>query len=307
MAKECKTSIGGQALIEGIMMKGPFKTAMACRLPSGAIDLEEWETKKSKVRKIPIVRGVVNFVNMLIEGYKCLMKSAEKQGLDEEEPSTFEKFIEEKLGDKAGKIFEMVTVFLGLILALLLFTMLPAFIVGLFREKIGSNFLLSAIEGVIKIGILVLYLWAVSKMDDIKRTFEYHGAEHKTIFCFEHGFELTPENVKKERRFHPRCGTSFLLIVLILSIFINSLITWESIGMRVVLKIALLPIVVGVGYELIKIAGKYDNPFTKVLSAPGLWLQRLTTKEPDISQIEVAIAAFKAVEPDDINDALYGK
>lgn len=307
MAKEYKTSIGGQALIEGIMMKGPFKTAMACRLPNGTIDMEEWETKKSKVRKIPIVRGVVNFVMMLIEGYKCLMKSAEKQGLEEEEQSKLEKLIEKKLGSKAEKAFEMVTVFLGLILAILLFTMLPAFVVGLFRDKISSDVLLTVVEGIIKIGILVLYLWAVSKMDDIKRTFQYHGAEHKTIFCFEHGKELTPENVKKELRFHPRCGTSFLLIILILSIFINSFISWESLGFRIGMKLLLLPLIVGIGYELIKIAGKYDNAFTRAMSAPGLWLQHLTTKEPDLSQIEVAIAAFKAVCPEDKNDAVYGK
>ena len=306
MSKNFKTSIGGQALIEGIMMKGPFKTAMACRLPNGTIDVEEWETKRQKI-KIPIVRGVVNFVFMLTEGYKCLMKSADKQGLEEEEPSKLEEFITKRLGDKAGKTFQMIAMFLGLILALLLFTMLPSFVAGLFKPVIHSAILLTLFEGAIKIGILVAYLWIVSKMDDINRTFQYHGAEHKTIFCYEHGNELTPENVKKELRFHPRCGTSFLLIVLLLSILINSFITWESLGVRIALKLLLLPLIVGIGYELIKIAGKYDNVFTRIMSAPGLWLQRLTTKEPSLSQIEVAILAFKAVCPEDKNDAVYGK
>ncbi|MEG1994494.1 MAG: DUF1385 domain-containing protein, partial [Oscillospiraceae bacterium] len=299
MPKQCKTSIGGQALIEGVMMKGPFKTAMAVRLPSGEIDTEEWETAKPNAfyKKIPFVRGIFNFIDMLALGYKCLMKSAEKQGI-EEEPTKFEKYLEEKLGDNITKLFEAIVVVFGFGLAILLFTMFPAIIVGLFKSNVSSPIVLTAIEGVLKIVILVTYLWAVSKMEDIKRTFEYHGAEHKTIFCFEHGKELTVENVKEQLRFHPRCGTSFLLIVLVISIILFSFITWESIWIRIGLKILLLPLVVGIGYELIKIAGRYDNVFTRLISKPGLWLQHLTTREPDDKQIEVAIEAFKRVIPE---------
>ncbi|MEG1448922.1 MAG: DUF1385 domain-containing protein [Oscillospiraceae bacterium] len=306
MPKQCKTSIGGQALIEGVMMKGPFKTAMAVRLPSGEIDTEEWETAKPNAfyKKIPFVRGIFNFIDMLALGYKCLMKSAEKQGI-EEEPTKFEKYLEEKLGDNITKLFEAIVVVFGFGLAILLFTMFPAIIVGLFKSNVSSPIVLTAIEGVLKIVILVTYLWAVSKMEDIKRTFEYHGAEHKTIFCFEHGKELTVENVKEQLRFHPRCGTSFLLIVLVISIILFSFITWESIWIRIGLKILLLPLVVGIGYELIKIAGRYDNVFTRLISKPGLWLQHLTTREPDDKQIEVAIEAFKRVIPEDISNAKW--
>lgn len=306
MAKQCKTSIGGQALIEGIMMKGPFKTAMSVRLPSGAIDTEEWETERPNAfyKKVPFVRGIFNFIDMLSLGYKCLMKSAEKQGI-EEEPSKFEEFLERKFGDSVTKIFEAIVVVFGFGLAILLFTMFPAMIVGYFKNNITSPIALTAIEGVLKIAILVLYLWVVSKMNDIKRTFQYHGAEHKTIFCFEHGKELTVENVRSELRFHPRCGTSFLLIVLIISIILFSFITWENIWVRIGLKILLLPLVVGIGYEFIKLAGRYDNVVTRLISTPGLWLQRLTTKEPDDDQIEVAIAAFKPVVPEDIDNAKW--
>lgn len=306
MAKQCKTSIGGQALIEGVMMKGPFKTAMAVRLPSGSIDVEEWQSNKPNAfyKKVPFLRGIFNFIDMLKLGYKCLMKSAEKQGI-EEEPSKFEQFLEKKFGDSVAKIFEGFVAFLGFGLAILLFTMLPAVIVGFFKKSIASPVVLTAIEGVLKIAILVIYLWAVSQMEDIKRTFQYHGAEHKTIFCFEHGNELTVENVKKEKRFHPRCGTSFLLLVLIISIIVFSFITWENIWIRIGLKILLLPIVVGIGYEFIKLAGRYDNFFTRIISMPGLWLQRLTTKEPDGDQIEVAISSFKPVVPEDIENAKW--
>lgn len=306
MAKQCKTSIGGQALIEGVMMRGPFKTAMAVRLPSGSIDVDEWTTEKPNAfyKKAPFLRGIFNFIDMLKLGYKCLMKSAEKQGI-EEEPSKFELFLEKKFGDNVAKIFEGFVAFLGFGLAILLFTMLPAFIVGYFKKSIVSPVALTAIEGVLKISILVIYLWAVSKMKDIKRTFQYHGAEHKTIFCFEHGNELTVENVKKEKRFHPRCGTSFLLIILIISIILFSFITWENIWVRIGLKILLLPLVVGIGYEFIKLAGKYDNFLTRMVSTPGLWLQRLTTKEPDNEQIEVAISSFKPVVPEDVDKAKW--
>lgn len=302
--KNFKTSIGGQAVIEGVMMKGVSQSAMAVRTPGGEIDVEIWDNPKPKwYKKVPIVRGVINFVVMLIEGYKTLMKSAEKAGFDEaESESKFDQWLTRVFGEKLMGVISVVALILGVALALLLFMVIPAFLTRFLRPVIGSQIALSAIEGVIKIAIFVAYLALVSRMEDIRRVFEYHGAEHKTIFCYEHGQEMTVENVLKEKRFHPRCGTSFLLIVLVLSILVFSVVTWDSLVLRVVLKFAFLPLVVGVAYEIIKFAGRHDNPFTRAISAPGLWLQRLTTAEPDASQVEVALASFLPVMPKDENE-----
>ena len=298
--KKFKTSIGGQALIEGVMMRGPKKAAMAVRKPDGELWVDVWDVPKKTVwSKIPIVRGVVNMVVSLMDGYKCLMKSAEisTEGLEEEKPSKFEEWLEKKLGDKMTKVVSVLSAILGIAFAVLLFTFLPAFLVG-FLKGILPRWGLSLIEGFLKIALFVGYLAVVSLLPDMKRMFQYHGAEHKTIFCYEAGLELTVENVRKQKRFHPRCGTSFLIIALILSILVFSVVTWSSPLIRTLLKLALTPIVVGVAYELIKLAGRYDNVFTRILSFPGLKLQHLTTREPDDSMIEAAIASVKPVIPE---------
>lgn len=301
-----KSKIGGQALIEGVMMRGLDKVAMAVRVPSGEIDLEEWELKKAPaISKIPFLRGMYNIVDSLMTGYKCLSKSAEKSGIDEDEdyePSKFEKWLEKKLGDKLMGVVTIVGTALGAILAIGLFMFVPTLLVKLLDSVFPLYGFKAIIEGVIKIVVFIAYLALVSKMKMIKRVFEYHGAEHKTIFCYENELPLTVENVKKQIRFHPRCGTSFLFIVLILGILIFSVVTWNSILIRTLLKVALLPVVVGISYELIKIAGRYDNVFTRIISFPGIKLQHLTTKEPDDSQIEVAIAAMSAVIPENRED-----
>ncbi len=299
--KDFKTSIGGQALIEGVMMKGVKQSCMAVRTPSGEIDVETWDNPGPKwYKKIPIIRGVINFVVMLIDGYRTLMKSAEKAGFDDvESESKFDQWLTRVFGEKLMGVISVVALILGVALALLLFIIVPAFLTKLLQPYISSRIALSAIEGLVKIAIFVIYLALVSRMEDIHRVFEYHGAEHKTIFCYEHGNDLTVENVLKEKRFHPRCGTSFLLIVLILSILVSSVVTWDSLVLRVVLKIACLPLVVGIAYEIIKFAGRHDNILTRIISAPGLWLQRLTTAEPDASQVEVALASFLPVLPKD--------
>lgn len=315
-----KSRIGGQALIEGVMMKGIDTEAMAVRLPNGEIDLETWKLPKAKwYNKTPFVRGPVNFVTTLIDGYKCISKSADKsmQGI-EEEPSKFEKWFSEKFGKKSdkgekkdksgGNLMTVVTVissFMGILLALALFIYLPAMAtkgLSLLFPKLDELYVVkNIVEGLIKIAIFISYIWLTSLLKDIRRTYEYHGAEHKTIFCYENGLEMTVENVKKQKRFHPRCGTSFMFIVLIISIIVTSVfrVPWDIMWLRVLLKLCILPVIVAIAYEIIKLAGRYDNIFTRVVSAPGLWIQRLTTKEPDDSQIEVALAAFIPCIPED--------
>ena len=306
-----KSKIGGQAVIEGVMMRGIDKAAMACRLPSGEIDLEEWAIKGGKnapfYRKIPFVRGVFVFITSMIDGYKCLSRSADKQMSaeqdDDEEPSKFEKWVDEKLGDKLMPIITTVSIILGLALAIALFMLLPSGISKLIDKFIVSlsPIAKNIIEGIIKIAIFIGYTSLTALMKDIRRTYEYHGAEHKTITCYEHGDELTVENVKKHCRFHPRCGTSFIFLVLFISIFVSTVfrVSWGNIFVRVLVKIALLPFVMGISYELIRLAGKYDNIVTRVISAPGLWIQRITTREPDGEEIECAIKALTACIPDD--------
>lgn len=300
-----KSKIGGQALIEGVMMRGIDKIAMSTRLPDGSVDTEVWEAgslNRAWYHRCPIVRGVVNFISSMVTGYRCMMKSAEKAGMADEmegEPTKFDLWLEKHIGDKMMKIIGVLAAVFGVALALVLFMFLPALVVkGLSALLPALGTAKSLIEGIIKIVIFILYLALVSRMKEIKRVFEYHGAEHKSIACYEAGEELTPENVKKYTRFHPRCGTSFILIVLVIGIIVFSVVTWDSLWVRVLLKLALLPVVMGLAYEIIKLAGRYDNIVTRCISAPGLWLQRLTTREPDESQIEVAIASLQAVLPD---------
>ncbi len=293
-----KSRIGGQALIEGIMMSGVKKGAMACRLPNGEIDVEIWDKKPVTAwyRKTPLVRGIFNFIGSMKDGYKCLMKSAEKQ-MDDEEAEE-----DEKLSDKAMGAIMSVAMVLGLVVAVGLFVFLPKWIVNFFDVLTVNRFVRSFSEGIIKIVVFIAYLASTAMMKDIKRTYEYHGAEHKTIACFEAGLELNVANVKKQTRFHPRCGTSFIVITLIISILVMCLIPFTVVWQRVVSSIILLPLMLGISYELIRIAGRYDNLFTKIISAPGLYIQRLTTKEPDDSEIECAIAAIKPCIPENLEE-----
>lgn len=393
-----KTSIGGQALLEGIMMKGPKMTAMAVRDPNGNIIVEKEPTKSAnrpKIFKLPIFRGVYGFVESMVSGYKYLMRSAELSGLEELEeemarekaakkqakkdkknknkdieapaveksvvsnaasepepsPVTNEAVADEiaaaeqdapvndeavasseatekkeKENKKGGSAFTTVIMIiasvLGVGLAIGLFIMLPTFIYGWLEkllpflpiENAALNSLCkSFFEGFLKIAILVGYMALVTLMKEIRRTFQYHGAEHKTIFCYESGLELTVENVRKQGRFHPRCGTSFLVLMLLVgmfvSFFIDPIFALAGISgssfyliLRAVVKLLLLPIIMGIGYELIKFAGRHDNVFTRIFSAPGLWLQRVTVLEPTDDMIECAIAAFKEVIPEDDSD-----
>ena len=300
-----KTSIGGQALIEGIMMRGPFVTSMATRMPDGSIDVETWPTNKGgKVhwtRKVPFLRGIFNMVDSLVVGYGCLMKSAEKAGVEEEKPSKFDRWLEQKLGDNMMKVLGGFAVVLGVALAAVLFIFIPTGLSSLLRPVVGTGIVLSLIEGLIKVFILVGYMALCSRMKEIRRVFEYHGAEHKSIACYEAMEPLTVENIRPQCRFHPRCGTSFLFLVILISIIIGSFISWKNALLRAVIKLLLIPVVVGIAYELIKLAGRCDNILTRVISAPGLWLQRITTCEPDDGQIECAVAALKAVIPEDEN------
>ncbi len=303
-----KTTIGGQALIEGVMMRGVSMTAMATRLPSGEIDIESWPTQSEKkgnwYRKTPFIRGIFSLIDSLRMGYKCLMKSAEKAGFEEEEPSKFEKKLQEKLGDKFMAVITGFAGVLAVIIAVGLFMLLPVYLVKLIEYLAGDlGGWKTAIEGVIKIAIFVAYLASISLSKDIHRVFQYHGGEHKSIACYEAGEELTVENARKYSRFHPRCGTSFLIIVLIISILVFSILPWGNGLLRVVYKLLLLPFVIGIAYEIIKLAGRYsENIIMRIISAPGIWLQRLTTREPDDGQLEVALASLKAVLPREDED-----
>ena len=391
-----KTSIGGQALMEGIMMRGPKKTAMAVRNPEGEIVLEVSanSTKTPVIAKIPVVRGVYNFAMSMIQGYKCLMRSAEISGLEEAEEEmrcekeakkaakaakkaakkgepveasveVQEQPVIEEVADQAAEVAEtaeavetvetvapaapakkekktdsasvtttlvmILGVVLGMGLAILLFKFVPTalydLIVGLVPalkpEDIAlESFLRSLIEGLLKIVIVVGYMAAVSLMKEIRRTFRYHGAEHKTIFCYEAGLPLTVENVRKQKRFHPRCGTSFLILMVLVNVFVSFFIEPSFVAIfgdtmknvlgpihsvlptvvRTGISLVLLPLVMGIGYELLKLAGRYDTILTRLISLPGVWLQHITVLEPDDSMIECAIAAVKEVIPEDESD-----
>ena len=290
-SEKFKSKIGGQALIEGIMMRGVDKSAMALRLPTGEIEVEEWDAKNGKdapwYKKAPFIRGIFNMVGSLVEGYKCLSKSADRaMDFEDEEPQTkFEIWLEEKIGDKLVPIITTIASIFGVLIALLLFMWVPSVIVSGIGKLVPMNsFAKTLIEGIIKILIFVGYMALTGLMKDIRRTYQYHGAEHKTIACYEAGDELTPECVKKYTRFHPRCGTSFIFIVLFISIIVFSVfrLPWSNVFIRLLFKLPLLPVIVGIGYEIIRLAGRYNNKLTRFISAPGLWLQRLTTREPDL-------------------------
>ena len=386
-----KSKIGGQALVEGVMMKGAFRGAMACRLPNGEIDLETWEipakfetdpkTGKQRLKRpwytrVPFVRGCVNFVTSMIDGYRCMMRSAEKQYDEEvddfcewqhkekidklpeeeqkakfavwlreehakidakkskedkdytplgepdaetiearwvylqkasenysyEEPSKLEQWLDEKLGDKIFNVLMVIVLIFSVALSLGLFLYLPRLVVGWIKPLTENRIIRSCAEGVVKLAIFILYMWLTGKMRSIRRTYEYHGAEHKTIACFEAALPLTVENVRKQVRFHPRCGTSFIFLVLLISIFFGCFNPFKIVWKRVLFSLVLLPVVMGSSYELIRLAGRYTNACTRVISAPGLWIQRITTREPDDSQIECAIAAMTPCIPENLED-----
>lgn len=308
-----KSKIGGQALIEGIMMRGIDTSAMACRLPDGTIDVETWKIRNGKDApwyvKTPFIRGCFNFANSLADGIKCTMKSAQKQVTDddeEEDPekmSRFERWLSSKLEGEHGKeimdTIMMVCCIAAMVVAVCIFKFVPAAISSPLKYIGAPDWTKTVTEGIIKIALLVGYMWAISHMKDIHTTFMYHGAEHKTIACYENGLDLTVENIRKQCRFHPRCGTSFIFLVVLISVCVGMFLPWSNVWLRFGLQLLLLPVEASIGYELIKLAGRYDNLFTKIISAPGLWLQRITTKEPDDRMIEVAIAALTPCLPKD--------
>ena len=291
--------IGGQAVLEGVMMKSKAGVALAVRTPDGKISLEKKKKSPSekarRISRIPIVRGAVNLVLTMIEGVKILMHSAELAGEEEDyQPSKFEKWLSDKLHVKIMDVVAFVAVLLALVLFIGLFILLPTLVAGLLPKGMNT-YLRSLLEGTLRIIIFICYLMAVSCMKDIKRTFMYHGAEHKTIACYEHEMELTPQNAAQCSRLHPRCGTSFMLIVMIIAILIYGLFPIEIWWQRMLVRIIMLPVVAGVSYEVLKLLAKSENVFVRALRAPGLALQRLTTKEPTEDMLEVAIASFKGV------------
>ena len=306
-----KTSVGGQAVMEGIMMRGPAKWCLAVRAPDGEVVSEVHDTTARVWSKWPLVRGVFSFVDSLSMGYKTLMRSAEISMGDEfeEEPGKFDLWVEKHFGAAGTKVVMGLAAVLGVLLAVGLFMLLPTAIVSVLNSFVPIGGFKSLLEGLIKIGIFIAYLALVSRMKEIHRVFSYHGAEHKTIFCYEAGDALTVENIRRHSRFHPRCGTSFLFIVLIISIFLNSALPWPvGVGgtlIRVGLKLLMLPVVMALSYEVLRFAGRHDNMFTRILSAPGMWVQRLTTREPDDAMIEVAIAAVTPVLPENPNEAQW--
>lgn len=324
------TSIGGQAVIEGVMMRGPSYSAIAVRKPDGEIEIDTKANSslvaRWKLTKIPIIRGVISFFDSMIIGVKATMYSAEFMDLEDDDPnaqpSKFDAWLERTFGDKLMSVLMWISVILALALGIGLFILLPTIVAGFVRDLftnatwiqfpqqfadacygvVTNRVFLNVLESVVKLALFLLYMVLVSRLKDMQRVFEYHGAEHKTIACYEDGGELTPENAKRYTRFHPRCGTSFLLIVMVISVFFFSFLTWGNVWMRMGTRLLLLPVVAGVSYEIIKFAGRSKNRCVAWLTKPGLWLQRLTTREPDESQLEVAIASLKSVLPKDGED-----
>lgn len=312
MAEKTKiiTSIGGQALMEGIMMRGPKVTAVGVRKPDGSIEVSEQPTRNLKDRYPilgwPIIRGTAAMIDSLRVGFQALNESAEKsvEGLEEEEPSRFEKWLNRVFGEKIMNVLMGIAMVLGVLIAVVLFFMLPTWLVNLMKLGVGEGLepWRSLIEGVMRIAIFIGYVALCGLQPDLRRTFQYHGAEHKTIFCYENGEALTVENVRHHSRFHPRCGTSFMIIMLGLGIVVGFFIPFTNPLLRTVVKLLCIPLVMGLGYELIRLCGRRDNRLTRIIAAPGLWVQRITTKEPDDSMMEVAIAAMEKVIPENGED-----
>ena len=296
-----KTSIGGQALIEGIMMKGPSKTATAVRKPDGEIEIRESNINpifKHKFFKLPIIRGSFVLIDALVSGVKELMYSAEFYGEDFEEDAV-DKFLKKVFKEKADTAIIYTSVIIALVFSVVIFILGPTFLTNLLKNLIKSPLLLNLVEGIIRVLLFVGYVYMVSKLEDIKRVFMYHGAEHKTIYCYEYGEELTVENVRKYSTLHPRCGTSFLINVLLISIIVFSFFGWPNPFVRLVIRLAMLPVIAGLSYELNRYVGRSssDSIFTKIVTYPGFLIQKITTKEPDDKMMEVAIAAMNKVIP----------
>jgi len=294
----CYSGIGGQAVLEGIMMKCQDEYAIAVRKPDGEIaishDTHQGLLHGKKIKEIPFVRGIFNFVDSLVLGMKCLNFSASFYE-EEEEETSFDKALNKISGGRAESVISGIVTVVAIVLAVGLFIVLPYFLTSLLDNYILNTSLLAIIEGLIRIMIFVLYVWGISAMGDIKRLYMYHGAEHKCINCLERGRELNVKNVKRSSRLHKRCGTSFMFFVMFVSIILFFFIRVDNTWYRILLRIALMPVVAGVSYEIIRLAGRSNNILVKVLSAPGMLIQRMTTKEPDESMIEVAIAAVEAV------------
>lgn len=306
--------VGGQAVLEGVMMKAGKKTVTTCRKENGEIVVYDEEfvsvRQKNKLLNLPIIRGVVNFIEMMILSMKTLNASADALGIEEED-GKFEKWCKKHFGKSATDVIMVISLILGLGLSVLLFLFLPSWCadglnwlwINVFHKDAFSPSIIAVIEGFMKVAIFITYLLLVSMMKDIKRTFMYHGAEHKSIACFEAGVELTPENAKKYSRFHPRCGTSFMFFMILLGIFagliIKTLLPNLGIWVYTVIRLLILPLLMGIGYEIIRFAGKHPNFITRAISAPGLWVQRITTKEPTVDMLEVAIVSLKCALRDD--------
>ena len=311
-------NVGGQALVEGVMMKSKRYTAIAVRRMDNKKISVSRKTNSSladryRICRLPLIRGVVNFAETMALSFSTITAASDMLGLEgtAEEGSKFDKWLEKHLGKWIMPVMTAISVILGVLLSVGLFIWLPTFVCNLlFGEKLAggdfsSGVWRSLVEGVLKVLIFILYLWLTALIPDMKRVYQYHGAEHKSIFCYENGLELNVENVKKQSRFHPRCGTSFMFAMIFLSIFIAIAFLWpvQNVWLRSLLKLLLLPLNVGIGYEFIRYAGRHDNAFVRIVSQPGLWMQRLTTREPDAEIIEVGIAALKCALPDDFPEA----
>lgn len=306
-ACEKRTTIGGQALIEGIMMRGPKKQSIVVRNQDGELVTKVKELhfikEKYPILGWPFIRGSVILIGSLIEGVAALNYSAEfypEEDDPDHKPGKIDMWLEKKLeSKKAQQAMTVLLMVISFAFAIGVFFLLPTVIAGLFTTVVESNLVKNIIEGVIRIVIFLAYLFAISRMKDIKRVFSYHGAEHKTIFCYEAQKELTVENVRPMSRMHPRCGTSFLFVVMIVAIIVFSCVSWSNVWIRLLLRIVLIPVIIGISYEFNRLVGRHDNRLTRILTAPGLWLQTFTTNEPDDSMIEVAIAALKEVIPEE--------
>ena len=293
------SGIGGQAVLEGVMMKNKEKYAVAVRKPDGEIEVEV-ETYQglahgSKFKELPFIRGIFNFLDSLILGTRALNYSASFYEEEEGKETKFDKAMDKMSGGNGEKLLSGIVTVISIMLAVGIFIVLPYFISSLFESFIRNRSLMAIIEGVIRIALFLLYVWGISAMKDIRRLYQYHGAEHKCINCIEKGRPLTVHNVMRSSRLHKRCGTSFIFFVMLVSIVLFFFIQVDNVAEKVILRILLMPVVAGISYEIIRLAGRTDNVFIKILSAPGMWLQRITTREPDESMAEVAIASVEAV------------
>ena len=293
------SGIGGQAVLEGVMMKNKEKYAVAVRKPDGEIEVEV-ETYQglahgSKIKELPFIRGIFNFLDSLLLGTRALNYSASFYEEEDSKETKFDKAMDKMSGGNGEKLLSGIVTVISVVLAVGLFIVLPYFISSLFESFIRNRSLMSIIEGVIRIALFLLYVWGISAMKDIRRLYQYHGAEHKCINCIEKGRPLTVHNVMHSSRLHKRCGTSFIFFVMLVSIVLFFFIQVDNVAEKVTLRILLMPVVAGISYEIIRLAGRTDNIFIKIVSAPGMWIQRMTTKEPDESMAEVAIASVEAV------------